>query len=260
MSFSTMSIDVIGLSVRSANALHRIGVHTVNDMLQYDSEQLPLVRNLGQKSVQEILAKIEECKALEASGYTFAEPRQEVLELDVQAWMDSDSGKEQILQWLQEKQVRIDVLELLSARAYNLLMFNKFEYLYQVAFQTKENLKTIPRMDDVCAAEILRWSELYLQENVNNIYTSIHDNHAKALLTVNEMRFMPEYQERILAFVQKNDISIDSLLLPARPKNRLQGNGYQLFSDIIFLTEKQLLDIPSMGKNSVDQILEEVQG
>ena len=64
MSFSTISIDVIGLSVRSANALHRIGVHTVNDMLQYDSEQLPQVRNLGQKSVQEILAKIEEYKAI----------------------------------------------------------------------------------------------------------------------------------------------------------------------------------------------------
>ena len=97
MSVTTISIDSIGLSVRSVNALRRIEVHTVGQMMEYDEERLLQVRNLGQKSVKEILAKIEEYKDLEESGWVPVDER-ELSDVDVQAWMASEAGKKQILQ------------------------------------------------------------------------------------------------------------------------------------------------------------------
>ena len=67
MDVKMQSIDAIGLSVRSSNALHRAGVHTVGDMLERTEEDLSQVRNLGKKSLEEILGKIEEYRNLEAA-------------------------------------------------------------------------------------------------------------------------------------------------------------------------------------------------
>ena len=60
MDIRTISIEEIGLSVRSLNALRRAEVLTVGDMLQHTEESLMQIRNLGRKSVQEILEKIAE--------------------------------------------------------------------------------------------------------------------------------------------------------------------------------------------------------
>ena len=253
MTVNNISIDTIGLSVRSVNALHRIDVHTVGDMLQYDENRLLEVRNLGRKSVQEILSKIEEYKALESSDQNPAEPKQP---MDVHAWTESESGKAEILQWLKEKQICIDVLELLSARAYNLLLLNNYEYLHQLAFQTKESLQKIPRMDESIAAEILKRTDEYLHNNLESIFTAFHSNAGQPVVTLEQMRFMPEYQGSILEFVRRNDISVDSMPVSVRAKNQLQKNGYQKLSDIIFLTEEQIKRIPSMGITSVSQILD----
>ena len=59
MDINALSIDMIGLSVRSQNALHRAGVHTVVEMLEFDEDSLYKVRNLGKKSIDEILEKIK---------------------------------------------------------------------------------------------------------------------------------------------------------------------------------------------------------
>ena len=63
MDVRTISINDIGLSVRSSNALHRVGVDTVGQMLGHTWESLSEIRNLGKKSIDEILMKIEEYKA-----------------------------------------------------------------------------------------------------------------------------------------------------------------------------------------------------
>ena len=62
MDIRTISIEEIGLSVRSLNALRRAEVRTVGNMLQHTEESLMQIRNLGRKSVQEILEKIAEYK------------------------------------------------------------------------------------------------------------------------------------------------------------------------------------------------------
>ena len=253
MSVTTISIDTIGLSVRSVNALHRIEVHTVGQMMEYDDEQLLQVRNLGQKSVKESLAKIAEYQEKEASGWEPDAPIQEQTEEDLQTWLESEIGKTQILQWLREKQVSVDALELLSAKAYNLLMLNGQGYLHQLAFRTKEDIQKIPRMDLICAAEIVKWTDAYICENAKEIFAE-RCRSTEPVLTLDKMRFMPEYQPQILEFVLKNDIAVDRMTISVRPKNQLQRNGYHKLSDIIFLTEEVLKNLPAMGGTSVEQI------
>ena len=51
-----MSIDELELSVRSYNCLKRAGINTVEELTNKTSEDMMKVRNLGRKSLEEVLA------------------------------------------------------------------------------------------------------------------------------------------------------------------------------------------------------------
>lgn len=53
-----MSIDDIDLSVRSYNCLKRAGIHTVEDLTKKSEDDMLKVRNLGRKSLDEVIAKL----------------------------------------------------------------------------------------------------------------------------------------------------------------------------------------------------------
>ena len=55
-----MSIDELELSVRSYNCLKRAGINTVEELTNKTSEDMMKVRNLGRKSLEEVLAKLKE--------------------------------------------------------------------------------------------------------------------------------------------------------------------------------------------------------
>lgn len=55
-----MSIDELELSVRSYNCLKRAGINTVEELTNRTPEDMMKVRNLGQKSLKEVLAKLKE--------------------------------------------------------------------------------------------------------------------------------------------------------------------------------------------------------
>ena len=55
-----MSIDELELSVRSYNCLKRAGINTVEELTNRTSEDMMKVRNLGRKSLEEVLAKLKE--------------------------------------------------------------------------------------------------------------------------------------------------------------------------------------------------------
>lgn len=55
-----MSIDELELSVRSYNCLKRAGINTVQELCNRTSEDMMKVRNLGRKSLEEVLAKLKE--------------------------------------------------------------------------------------------------------------------------------------------------------------------------------------------------------
>ena len=54
-----MSIDELELSVRSYNCLKRAGINTVEELTNKTSDDMMKVRNLGRKSLEEVLAKLK---------------------------------------------------------------------------------------------------------------------------------------------------------------------------------------------------------
>ena len=55
-----MNIDELELSVRSYNCLKRAGINTVEELCNRTSDDMMKVRNLGRKSLEEVLAKLKE--------------------------------------------------------------------------------------------------------------------------------------------------------------------------------------------------------
>lgn len=54
-----MTIEELDLSVRSFNCLKRAGINTVEDLINKSEDDMMKVRNLGKKSLEEVLAKLE---------------------------------------------------------------------------------------------------------------------------------------------------------------------------------------------------------
>lgn len=55
-----MTIDELDLSVRSSNCLHRAGINTVLELTERSEEDMMKVRNLGRKSLEEVIHKLAE--------------------------------------------------------------------------------------------------------------------------------------------------------------------------------------------------------
>ena len=54
-----MTIEELDLSVRSFNCLKRAGINTVDDLINKSPEEMMRVRNLGKKSLEEVIEKLE---------------------------------------------------------------------------------------------------------------------------------------------------------------------------------------------------------
>ena len=54
-----MTIEELDLSVRSFNCLKRAGINTVEDMINKSEDDMMKVRNLGRKSLEEVMAKLD---------------------------------------------------------------------------------------------------------------------------------------------------------------------------------------------------------
>ncbi|MDR2654971.1 MAG: DNA-directed RNA polymerase subunit alpha [Oscillospiraceae bacterium] len=53
-----MTIEELDLSVRSFNCLKRAGINTVEDLISKSEDEMMKVRNLGRKSLEEVIAKL----------------------------------------------------------------------------------------------------------------------------------------------------------------------------------------------------------
>jgi DNA-directed RNA polymerase subunit alpha len=54
-----MTIEELDLSVRSFNCLKRAGINTVADLTTKTEEDMMKVRNLGRKSLEEVIQKLQ---------------------------------------------------------------------------------------------------------------------------------------------------------------------------------------------------------
>lgn len=266
MDVKTLSIDVIGLSVRSTNALHRADIHTVGEMMEQTWDSLNTIKNLGKKSIDEVLEKILEYKSMDESREESISSEDDVsfeAPDDFDAWLAEDENRQLVINWLKKKNTRIESLEVLSAKAFNLLMFAGYDYVYQIAFLSVEELLEISRMDSSSAMEIERVYTGYLRDNKQDIFYYFEEelgNTKKADdLPLYEMINIGRYRDKIFKYVKTNDIGIDHMGLSKRPRTKLIDNGYCFISEIIGIPESELIRIPKMGVKAVHEIVEKIK-
>ena len=256
MSVGNMPIGEIGLPVRATNALRRKGIHTVGAMLEQTEESLYMIRNLGTKSIVLILEKINEYAALAKEEEKTA--AKDGLNIDFGQWIGDEDNRMTVLEFLRKEKCRIDDLELLSPRAYNLLMLADTESLDALAFRTEEQLMTVPMMNPSSAAEIEKQVSSYIASRAAEILAFAAENakaeECAAVPDVFTAVIMPEYRAAILEYARTNDVDLSLTGLSARAKNQLAKNGFHRVSEIVLMTGKELMGIPAMGGLTVGEI------
>ncbi|GKU77197.1 DNA-directed RNA polymerase subunit alpha C-terminal domain-containing protein [Paenibacillus sp. L3-i20] len=147
----TDTIEKIDLSVRSRNALYRAGINTIAKILDVTEEELGHIKNLGSKSIEEILVAITDIKSGHKDICVVAES-------DVQALENERVLQEAVFfrnrEGLLCKDIPIDQLEF-SVRAYNCLHSSGIKYASELTDIKIEDLLGIKNMGSLSAKEIL---------------------------------------------------------------------------------------------------------
>ena len=253
MNVKLISIDKIGLSARSRNALHRAEVHLVGDMLKHTEESLLEIKNLGKKSIDEILQKIEHYRKMDAGI-----EEHEDLPDDFDPMTDEHEYSHFICEYLQKRKTFVDELELLPARAYNLLMLGDCRELADVLFLEEEDLlQRFPHMDQQSAREVRRACRYFIVKHESEFqdeYKKRENASVEVRLSVFDLLSLPEYQEQILKFVQVNDQPFGQTEMPEKIIRKLLQNGFTRMSEIITKSRAELLQLPKISAVSANEI------
>lgn len=159
--FKDILINDTDLSVRSKNALLRHGILTVGDMLDLDEEKLYKMRNLGTKSVFEILNKI---KLYCETDPTYVKPSRP----GVFGLIDDPEQRDTVLEYVKNNDLDLDSIGL-SNRARNQLARNNYTKMSDVVFLTESDLQAIPALGGQTVKEIAGVINDYLVSNEKRI-------------------------------------------------------------------------------------------
>lgn len=69
------SVELLPLSARSSNCLRRAGIHTVGQLLDYPADAWPDIRNMGTKSVDEVLSLTARIRAGDGLALVASKPK-----------------------------------------------------------------------------------------------------------------------------------------------------------------------------------------
>ena len=274
-SLSGHSIEDLHLSYRSIHHLTKAGYHTIEELLPLTEEQLYAIPQLGKTSVTEILHAIESLKQSELAAMqdrTNAEAGAQESASTVtpymfeKMWNDSRM-RPKILSYAKEYDVSIDQLDL-SVRAKNCLKRCSLFYVSDLLFLTETDLLGIRNMGKNSSAEVLQAVEKYRdaifaycsgKPFISTKKEAISDNISRDIpRTFEDMWADPSMRPKILSYAKEHDVSFKQLGLSVRAKNCLENSSLFWISDLLFLTEAELLGIRNMGKNSVAEILQAV--
>ena len=238
MNILQLPIEQAGLSVRSLNALHRHDVHTIGQMLEQTYDSLSQMRNLGTKSVTEILTKIAEVRTTIQAGENSTTAVQ------------NEKTEEETAALLKEQGYTIDDLETLSPKAFNILSFNDQTALSRLSMMSWEELMQIPHMDSDTANEILIQCRKFCQ---NLSRREVRPE--PSALTLDSLMRNSHYHDVLLRFAEVNDMPVEGSTLSNRSVNQLQRNGYHKLSQCLFLTGEDLSKLRNLGAVSIKEIL-----
>lgn len=240
-------IEQTPLSARSKHCLMRRGYTTVQEILGLKREDLYGVTNMGEKSIEEILALIA---SYNSGLYGYEEPVKEkknikpdincpVQDACLITGNNSDLSVGDDL--VKEEKLAEITLDCplqntpLSARAKNALLRRGYKVVGDITSIKIEQLNSMRNVGQLTAQEILEFVASFgftkNSETAENEDAGIE----------NETDVLSQ--------------SIESTNLSTRAKNALKSCGYKNLDDILDITESKLDALPSVGKNTREEIL-----
>lgn len=137
----------------------------------------------------------------------------------------------------------------LSVRSQNCLRREQIETIGEMIDYPDADFMKIRNMGMKSAEEIRHWINVLL-------------NSLEGYSLVEKLEVAPTFDKGVqeTAFIDKNgavtdDIPIEEADLSVRSKNALKHGGIKFVSELIYLTEQELMNFRNMGRKSVDEIL-----
>ena len=226
-----LSIDSIGLSIRSKNALHRNGIHTIDTLLYNTKYSLYSLRNLGSKSIDEIIDIVKKDSTNNL--------------------VDSVDNSDGLVETLHENENcdenticdSIDSLNL-SNRANNALHRNGIHKIQELLSLKVEDLYSFRNLGNKTVSEII--------EKVNSVggfRSTGDDNIEQTIINKRVKDLLPN------GFSVSGTATIELLGLSPRAFNSLKRNGVITLNELINTRIDELQSFDSLGKKSFNEII-----
>lgn len=190
-------IETLGLSNRPVNALQRIGKTKLSDIILMTQDELQNTRNMGAKSVNEILEFIENYKIKHAQhiiDYTNGSVIPEII-CDTDP-LEDPKNAEMILQFSRANDLPIDSLGL-SVRSVNALTQQNIIYISELVIDTEAKVQGIRNLGRKSIEEIRTVVRNYLEKNRDRIIAYCnHDENALYDDAFIKNKILAVYQEK----------------------------------------------------------------
>jgi hypothetical protein len=163
----SVSIDMMNLSVRAQNVLHRAGKNTLFDLLPCTEEELLLLPSAGQKTVQEILQKIKTYRMLAENDELSAPPAEadkqgDSRQIQLIDLINLPQNRQAVLSYIQSNEQQIETMGM-NSRAVNQLRNSGYHLLSEIFFLSPSELQTLRNMGAGAVKSVIdcrnRWVE-----------------------------------------------------------------------------------------------------
>lgn len=163
-------ISVAPLSIRAQNCLRRGGIHTIGAMLDYPTDELINIHNMGKKNVGEIQQFVQ--NLISGTGeYILVENNDSVADESAISWEKTDS-KDSVKLFLDETHSIIQDIPIknlqLSVRAKNCLTRDGYNYVSQLFGISYDKLMDLENMGKKSAEEVLAYVDKISISHVSN--------------------------------------------------------------------------------------------
>lgn len=183
-----ISVNSLGLSKRVTNALNRIEIHTLEQLLNTSIEEIEKERNIGARTVQEIQEFVKNC----VNG-----------NIDVNSLIDSASSKVKKERTFSEEEIeemsRYAITELkLSARAENTLLRIGCDTIGKLAVFPEDELRELKGLGKKSCDEVIYELSKWIERNL----LSFNENDVEEVISDEEKNFYIHLTEILLPIKQ----------------------------------------------------------
>ena len=193
--------------------------------------------------------------------------------LDVKNLLISDSVKEKIIVFFEQKKISISDIDL-SNRSYNALRRFGIEFLHQMIPYYPEGFNSIQNMGANSVKETCVKLEDYLTNCLNELLAYIYDSEIHIeqskkstseeetdpyKLSVLELLNHPIFKDIAIKYLQRNDVSIDLMGFNTRGYNALKRSGIHSLYEIFSIYPDKLFTLKSAGPLAIGNIIERME-